>query len=34
MRVVVQQQRLLAGPAAALRGELQALVPQVLGLAR
>ena len=31
MRAVVQQQRLLAGPAAALRGELQALVPQVLG---
>ena len=29
MRVVVQQQRLLAGPAAALRAELQQLAPQV-----
>ena len=29
MRVVVQQQRLLAGPAAALRDELQQLAPQV-----
>ncbi|KAK9827709.1 hypothetical protein WJX81_003255 [Elliptochloris bilobata] len=33
MRLVVQQQRLLAGPAAALRAELQQLAPQAIALA-